>query len=66
MIILCFECGVYGNEVRILFFFVESVIFDSILEIVKNVYIVVKVICEVCLILVDSEEVFYNEVNFDV
>lgn len=60
-----FERGVYGNEVRISFSLVESAIFDSIPEIVKNAYIAAKAIREVCPTLVDSEEVFHNEANLD-
>ena len=59
------ERGVYGNEVRISFSLVESAIFDSVPEIVKNAYIAAKAIREACPTLVNSEEVFYNEENLD-
>lgn len=59
------ESGVYGNEVRISFSLIESAIFDSIPEVVKDAYIAAKAFREVCPTLVDSEEVFYNEQNKD-
>lgn len=54
MIILCFEYGIYGNEVRIFFLFMESKLFYKFFEVVKDVYIIVKVIWDVCLVLIDS------------
>ena len=60
-----FERGVYGNEVRISFSLVESAIFDSIPEVVKDAYIAAKAVREVCPTLVNSEEVFHNEANLD-
>lgn len=60
-----FERGVYGNEVRISFSLIESAIFDSIPEVVKDAYIAAKAVREVCPTLVNSEEVFYNKANLD-
>ena len=60
-----YERGVYGNEVRISFSLVESAIFDSIPDVLKNAYIAAKAIREVCPTLVNSEEIFYDKANLD-
>lgn len=60
-----FERGVYGNEVRISFSLVESAIFDSIPEVVKDAYIAAKAVRDVCPTLVNSEEKFDNKANLD-
>ena len=60
-----FERGVFGNEVRISFSLIESAIFDSIPEVVKDAYIAAKAFRDVCPALVDSNEIFYSKEDSD-
>lgn len=60
-----FERGIYGNEVRVSFSLMESEIFDKFPEVVKDAYIVVKAIREVCPELVGSQSMFPDEANYN-